>query len=467
MKNLLLILIAVCAHGYVWEMDSAYTAAGSRTDGPIDVYTVPHATAPESLLVRNTGDPRIKSYPMPDLNNVAAHAIDGSDHTASGLTPGWFMKATGATTFAFEAHGLTYSDVGGAAAAHTHDDRYHTETELTSGTIDLRLDSVSIRVMHMSGVPSAGSTSDSILVLKNGVPSYISKTTFRSDIGAEPSIATGTTAQYFRGDKSWVNLVVAAVGGLLDSLADKLPLHGKADSCILADSTKKMPRLSTAFRLLGTDVNGDPDTTGVFYSPYTQEVAIPGNLFMDTTGKGTGHGNGIMKFGTGNYMWISTGGYPSAALGCFMQLSGADHNYGNFLIQSATGGDIEYTADEHKFYFQNISPSAGIAFVAPDATTNVIIANRDANARLRLAGGSGWGIELYDDKIYMRDTVIFEQNVFIAGILTGYHGVTPGNLVKAATDSTLENSISEAALFDLSASRKIAIAWEIRFHCSC
>ncbi|MFA6045903.1 MAG: hypothetical protein WC718_13050 [Phycisphaerales bacterium] len=54
----------------------------------------------------------------------AAHAlIDAIGHTASGLTTGHFLKATGATTYGFAAHGLTYTDVGadaaGAAAAIT------------------------------------------------------------------------------------------------------------------------------------------------------------------------------------------------------------------------------------------------------------------------------------------------------------------------------------------------------------
>ena len=49
-----------------------------------------------------------------------AHAIDGADHSASGLEPGYFLKATGETEFGFAPHGLSYSDVGAAAAAHNH-----------------------------------------------------------------------------------------------------------------------------------------------------------------------------------------------------------------------------------------------------------------------------------------------------------------------------------------------------------
>ena len=54
--------------------------------------------------------------------DLPAHVLDGAVHTVSGLTGGHFLKATGATTFGFAAHGLTYSDVGaeasGAVATH-------------------------------------------------------------------------------------------------------------------------------------------------------------------------------------------------------------------------------------------------------------------------------------------------------------------------------------------------------------
>ena len=50
----------------------------------------------------------------------AAHDLVGASHSVAGLTPGHFLKATGATTVAFGAHGLSYGDVGAAAAVHTH-----------------------------------------------------------------------------------------------------------------------------------------------------------------------------------------------------------------------------------------------------------------------------------------------------------------------------------------------------------
>ena len=57
---------------------------------------------------------------FPTSMTPTAHQLDGALHTASGLTTGHFLKATGATTFGFGAHGLTCGDIGAAAAGHTH-----------------------------------------------------------------------------------------------------------------------------------------------------------------------------------------------------------------------------------------------------------------------------------------------------------------------------------------------------------
>jgi hypothetical protein len=54
-----------------------------------------------------------------DAHHNKQHALVGTDHTASGLTAGHFLKATGASTFGFAAHGLTYTDVGAAPSSHT------------------------------------------------------------------------------------------------------------------------------------------------------------------------------------------------------------------------------------------------------------------------------------------------------------------------------------------------------------
>lgn len=51
---------------------------------------------------------------------IGTHDLVSVTHTAAGLTTGHFLKATGAGSFGFAAHGLTYSDVGAAANSHSH-----------------------------------------------------------------------------------------------------------------------------------------------------------------------------------------------------------------------------------------------------------------------------------------------------------------------------------------------------------
>jgi hypothetical protein len=55
---------------------------------------------------------------------MTAHDIVGAYHTAAGLTPGYFLKATAANDFDFVPHGLTYTDVGAAPTVHNHDTDY-------------------------------------------------------------------------------------------------------------------------------------------------------------------------------------------------------------------------------------------------------------------------------------------------------------------------------------------------------
>lgn len=49
---------------------------------------------------------------LTNARTPASHSLTGDKHTASGLTAGHFLKATGASTFGFAAHGLTKADVG-------------------------------------------------------------------------------------------------------------------------------------------------------------------------------------------------------------------------------------------------------------------------------------------------------------------------------------------------------------------
>ena len=105
--------------------------------------------------------------------------IDTTNHPASGLTAGHFLKATGETTYDFEAHGLSASDVGALAEGSLIHDPYdegtHTGLDFSygaglvrddniisttnAGTVTLTDDSTNyIEVDPSSGVVSANTT---------------------------------------------------------------------------------------------------------------------------------------------------------------------------------------------------------------------------------------------------------------------------------------------------------------------
>ncbi len=74
-----------------------------------------HGTAGEALITGGNGADPYWAPPAP-----ASHSLTAL-HTVTGLTNGHFLKATGATTFAFGAHGLTAADVGAADTDHSAD----------------------------------------------------------------------------------------------------------------------------------------------------------------------------------------------------------------------------------------------------------------------------------------------------------------------------------------------------------
>jgi hypothetical protein len=57
----------------------------------------------------------VKTYVTAHAGELNNHALVSSSHTATSLTPGHFLKATGASTFGFAAHGLAATDVGAIA----------------------------------------------------------------------------------------------------------------------------------------------------------------------------------------------------------------------------------------------------------------------------------------------------------------------------------------------------------------
>ncbi len=108
--------------------------AGSSSAGTAPIYfqagtvlSAPAAHALEwdgtNLFVTQATGPTRKTLAFTDSNitgNAAAHSIAGALHTASGLSVGQVIRATGATTFAWQQ--LQFSDLGGSASDSQVDD---------------------------------------------------------------------------------------------------------------------------------------------------------------------------------------------------------------------------------------------------------------------------------------------------------------------------------------------------------
>jgi hypothetical protein len=133
----------------------------------------------------------------------SAHVLVSATHTASGLTTGHFLKATGATSYGFGVHGLTYSDVGadvsGAAAS-----------------------AVSSHAALITGVHGLVFTAGKTLTLTesltlNALP--IGGLAVATGANVLGSLAVGTVGQYLAGAgagtvPSWATLNQATVAGL-------------------------------------------------------------------------------------------------------------------------------------------------------------------------------------------------------------------------------------------------------------
>lgn len=122
------------ASGIMFVNDSASPGNsklyGTNSSGVKGWYDQPSAGTPDAhhLTHENGGADEISvaglSGLLADSQTPISHTLVSAYHTASGLTPGYFLKALTSTTFGFAAHGLTYSDVGAAASSHNHSGIY-------------------------------------------------------------------------------------------------------------------------------------------------------------------------------------------------------------------------------------------------------------------------------------------------------------------------------------------------------
>ena len=174
------------------------------------------------LIKKLEAEIRLTDRRVAQLSEIAAgelspHALVGDKHTASGLTSGHFLKATGASSFVFQAHGLNHSDLGGIGATDHHsnaNDPLAGEKAALAGTsgtpgsgnkyvtdADSRNSNARTPTAHASTHKSGGS--DSIKLDELATPddnTNLNATTSRH--GLLLKLGGGTT-NFLRADGSW------------------------------------------------------------------------------------------------------------------------------------------------------------------------------------------------------------------------------------------------------------------------
>jgi len=224
---------------------------------------------------------------------------------------------------------------GGDTTLHTHDSRYYTESEvdtflsgkqntitnsdsITQGTTNLFLTtSERTKLTNTSGTNTGDNAVNSLysglatskqdtLVSGTNIKTINSTTLLGSgNVAVEPTITAGTTAQYYRGDKTFQTLDKTAVGlGNVDNTSDSTKNSATAT---LTNKTITSPRVN---QLL--DTNGNVITTltptasavnyidiknnGTGFNPSLSALGSDTNISINLIPKGTGRlrDNGVI-----------------------------------------------------------------------------------------------------------------------------------------------------------------------------
>ena len=293
---------------------------------------------------------------LPDVHHPRSHAIVGGDHTASGLTAGWTIRATDATTFAWAQ--LQHGDLGGVSA-----NQHHDQVHAITGA-DHTVSGAAWQIVGLTGTDTLGlltplastlTTAEGVLKsdasgglalrqLGIGTPSPARKVHILDDTGAQMRLAYDASNYMdflVDGGGSWR---IAPTGDIIvDPTGDDMrPLRNYAIR--LGLDTSKYLSLHVAELIADTFVAEDVRSTiggKIFVAPTTQ-------LTRDLAGSATTYGTVTQRGSTTNAAGVGTaGGYNTVTQrGSATNAAGAGTGGGYDTIAqrgSATSGN-SYTA---------------------------------------------------------------------------------------------------------------------------
>jgi hypothetical protein len=291
---------------------------------------------------------------LSDARTPTAHAlINTTGHTVSGLTTGYFLKATGATTYAFGAHGLSYSNVGAAPASGSANYIQNgTSTQpanstisgtakanvlqstVATGTSPLTVASTTLNTNLNADLLDGqhGSYYQPLLtnpITGTGTSGYIPKFTDASGLGNSPIYTDGTNVGIGTMD-AWAKLQVVGSGGTAQSiLIDNREIKFRGDA--IAHYSIFANRVSEALTIDNTSNSAVPGVGGLVSNLAT---------FLASGNVGIGYSSGTEIYN--NKLAVNGSGYFNGLL----QSSTAKFTTGaaaNTIATGDSGGNLSWS----------------------------------------------------------------------------------------------------------------------------
>jgi hypothetical protein len=335
----------------------AFSVNFKNTSGTLDLADVTNSGAGSLLAITVDGKGRVTG-----TRNATITGTAGRVTVANG------SAAAGVPTIDL----ATVSDAGGGSLQRTAFDSYGRKTgtsaattdHLTEGSTNLYFTDSRVRATVLTGLSTATAiavtASDSVLVGIGKLQGQASANA-TSISGKEPAITAGTTAQYWRGDKSWQTLNKAAVGlSNVDNTSDAGKPVSTAQAAAIALKQDVSGLGTAAFVNTGNNASGLIPTLD---SPGTGQTSLTivgpsarANFYLQSgNADGANIGEGTVSFaGTGS---VSGGSEKRLAL-MYVNTDGTTANQrgGKFGINLKQNGSTSLVSRLNVGYLGHVEP---------------------------------------------------------------------------------------------------------------
>lgn len=273
----------------------------------------------------------------------------------AGYVPSATLTATLASYLTTSAAAATYEPkltAGTASQYYRGDKSWATlnTTAVTEGTNLYYTDTRARASLSLTTTGTSGSASYNSLTGALNIPAYT-----LAGLGGEPAIAAGSTAQYWRGDKTWQTLNQAAVAGLTTSSSPQFAgmslVYGSLTTSNPFSITQTWNLVSTTFSAFTINVTDTASASGSFL----QRWQVGGADVVSFSKSGISYqAAGVVGSSTGSVVYTringNTGTTPPAVTWAYNTDSPTTGNHSITLMPCDTGS-------RPHFYFN--SPNGG------------------------------------------------------------------------------------------------------------